>query len=295
MSAVECMIAGGFLGDLRMKKTILLVVFVLSALPVSNMWAASIGELLLEKGLVKVRRNNIDTVYRDQGQTIPVQNQDEIQTGIETRVTIQLTGKDESVELFSKSFFVVSKVDSEQSSVFLPTGKARFKVTAKKRTRKGRRSFRLRTTNAMIGVKGTDFIVGVSDGDTSLLTLSGSVSFASLAAPDIEVEVGTNQASKIQASKPPTAPVEVPSQVREEIIQSDTPKSFESIEFGELNGDPETSQDKKESQTEESTAEPETDIDEAIEEVNEAVSEIQEELNESQSQPKSIKFKIVDQ
>ena len=166
--------------------------------------------------------------------------------------------------------------------------------------KRGRRRFRMRTANAMIGVKGTDFIVGTADGDTSLLTLSGSVSFASISAPDIEVEVGTNQASKIQASKPPTVPVEVPPQVREEVIQGDTAKTFENIEFGELSKDQEADQEKKESQTEEGveeaeTEEPDTDIEEAIEEVDEAVSDIQEDLDDSQSQPKSIEFKIVDQ
>jgi hypothetical protein len=279
-----------------MKKTILLVVFVLLALPVSNIWAASVGDLLLEKGLVKVRRNNVDTIYRDQGQTVSVQNLDEIQTGFDTRVTIRLTGKDEAIELFSKSFFVVSNVNAEQSSVYMPTGKARFKITAKKRVRKGRRAFRLRTANAMIGVKGTDFVVGASDGDTSLLTLSGAVSFASLAAPDVEVEVGSNQASKIQASKPPTVPIDVPPQVREEVIQGDTTKAFENIEFGELSEDQEADQDKKETQTEEEAAEePDTAVDDLFEDVNENVDAIQEDLQDTQSQPKSVKFKIVDQ
>ena len=270
--------------------------FVLLALPVSNIWAASVGELLLEKGLVKVRRNNVDTIYRDQGQTVTVQNMDEIQTGFDTRVTIQLTGKDEAIELFSKSFFVVSNVNAEQSSVYMPTGKARFKITAKKRVRKGGRAFRLRTANAMIGVKGTDFVVGASDGGTSLLTLSGVVSFASLVAPDVEVEVGSNQASKIQASKAPTVPVEVPQQVREEVIQGDTTKAFENIEFGELSEDQEADQDKKETQTEEEAAEePDTAVDDLFEDVNENVDAIQEELQDTQSQPKSVKFKIVDQ
>jgi hypothetical protein len=279
-----------------MKKTILLVVFVLLALPVSNIWAASVGDLLLEKGLVKVRRNNVDTIYRDQGQTVSVQNLDEIQTGFDTRVTIRLTGKDEAIELYSKSFFVVSNVNAEQSSVYMPTGKARFKITAKKRVRKGRRAFRLRTANAMIGVKGTDFVVGASDGDTSLLTLSGAVSFASLAAPDVEVEVGSNQASKIQASKPPTVPVDVPPQVREEVIQGDTTKAFENIEFGELSEDQEADQDKKETQTEEEAAEEsDTAVDDLFDDVNENVDAIQEDLQDTQSQPKSVKFKIVDQ
>jgi len=282
-----------------MKKNILLFAFFLLIFPSLQIWAAPVGELSLEKGLVKVRRNNIDTVYRDPGQTVFVENKDEIQTGFNSKVIIKLTGKDEAIELYSASFFVVTAVDQEQSEVFLPTGKARFKVTARKPLKRGRRRFRLRTANALIGVKGTEFVVGASDGDTSLLTLSGSVSFASLAAPDIEVEVGANQASKIKQANPPTVPVVVPPKVREEVIESDSPEAFDNVEFSEETIEPEVSEDKKDEETEETeeevVEEPEPEVEDVIEEVDNTLSDLQDELEESQLQQKSIKFKIVDE
>ena len=57
----------------------------------------------------------------------------------------------------------------------------------------------------LFGVKGTEFILATGAEETSLLTLSGSVVFASVSAPDVEVVVTENQVSQIRQDSKPTA------------------------------------------------------------------------------------------
>jgi hypothetical protein len=57
-------------------------------------------------------------------------------------------------------------------------------------------------------------VVGASNTQTSLLTISGIVSVAPVSMPDIEIEVPANQASTIQQNSTPTAPVEVAPKMR---------------------------------------------------------------------------------
>ncbi|MCP4755352.1 MAG: FecR domain-containing protein [Proteobacteria bacterium] len=215
---------------IRFKLFFSLAIFMLAA---TNIHAELVGTLVLEKGFVKIRRNFIDTIYKDTGKQIPVHEKDEIQTGINTlvQVNIDKDGKDETITLYSVSFFTVSNVTKEKSEVFLPAGKAKFKIKRLELKKRSRR-FRLRSTNALIGVKGTEFVIGVSGGDTNLLTLEGAVSMASIAAPEIEVEIPQYQASQIKQNKRPTAPVFVPPEVRKKIVEADSPEVFKSVTFG---------------------------------------------------------------
>lgn len=195
-------------------------------------WAQGVGQLTIEKGVVKVRRNAIDTVYRNQESGIEVRNGDEIQTAGNSRATIRLSAQGDDIQLFSSSLFVVSNISPETSEVSMPIGKSRLLIKPRKIRKKGRKRFRLKTTNAIIGVKGTDFVVGVHDGSTSLLTLEGLVSMASVDTPDVEVDVPINQASQVKQNAQPTAPVVVPPQAREAVIKNDAPAVFNRIQFG---------------------------------------------------------------
>ena len=82
-------------------------------------------------------------------------------------------------------------------------------------------------------MRGTDFVVGASNTQTSLLTISGIVSVAPVSMPDIEIEVPANQASTIQQNSTPTAPVEVAPKMRQQILKADSPKAFRIVKFGE--------------------------------------------------------------
>ena len=57
-------------------------------MPFSMLMADSVGTLEMKRGVVKIRRNQVDTFYREIGVKVPVNNGDVIQTGNNTRVII---------------------------------------------------------------------------------------------------------------------------------------------------------------------------------------------------------------
>ena len=280
-----------------MKSIKLILSLSLVLLYTTALFAEQVGTLTIEAGTLKLRRSHMDTIYTDVGVTIPVENGDELQTGFKTRVKIQMTDPSDTIELFPNTFFTVKGISQEKSEMTMPAGKARFLVSKPVNlVKKKRRRFRIRTANAVIGVKGTEFVVGVLNGNTNLLTLSGIVSLASLAAPDIEVVVNPNQASKIRANRPPTLPVTVPPEVQQNIIESEDPESFEEVEFGEESEVEDATEDQAADDDEEEADEvEEQDVDELIEEVSDEVDQIQEDVDDAQSRGQAIEFTIIDE
>lgn len=198
---------------------------------VGCIYAKEVGSLTLKKGVVRIRRNLIDTLHSQAGKKISIQERDEIQAGANTRGVIDITAKGDQIELYPNTFLTIDEI-SEKSRFSLPVGKVFIKVN-KPKLRKKRRNFRLRAANASIGVKGTEFVVGVQGDTTSLLTVSGVVTMANLNAPEVEVEVSKNQATQVVADKKPTPPVEVTPEIKEAIIKSDSAETFQKVEVKE--------------------------------------------------------------
>ncbi len=213
---------------------IILLFFLFNSLPV---YAASmVGSMVLEKGIVKLRRAKTDRIFKKPGQKISVAGLDEIQTGKGSKVIITLDGQGDQIELLSQTFFKIDTAGKKDSQMSMSIGKARFKVKKRFQPRKSKRRkrFRVRTANAVVGVKGTEFILTTGAEETNLLTLSGSVVFSSISAPEIEVEVIQNQVSQIRLNSKPTAPVEVAPEVRSNIEEGDDTKVFKDIQFGKI-------------------------------------------------------------
>ncbi len=171
-------------------------------------------------------------VYEREGQKILIFNGDRIQTGRNSHVKISLKEQGDLIELQSFSFFKVAIGEENIDKMVLPVGKARFKV--RKRTGLKKKRFRVKTGNALVGVKGTEWVMSSGEGDTAVLTISGTVSLASILAPEIAVDVTENQASKIEQNKPPTTPIVVPPQVRQQVLSSDSRKAFGNIKYGSV-------------------------------------------------------------
>ena len=83
----------------------------------------------------------------------------------------------------------------------------------------------------MVGVRGTEFVLGTSGSQTNLLTISGLVTIAPVEAPEIEVEVPENQASQVQQGLAPTPPIPVAAEIQEQIIQEDSPQVFNVVDY----------------------------------------------------------------
>ena len=200
--------------------------------------AAEEAELELEMGLVKIMRAGKALVFKEKGSKIPLLLKDEIQTGANSKAQIRLPGKDETIKLGSRSFFGLDNLTEDQTQVSLLTGKGQFKVTPRKSARKPlrqkgkrRNRFKIRTVTAVVGVRGTEFVLGTSGSQTNLLTISGLVTIAPVEAPEIEVEVPENQASQVQQGLAPTPPIPVAAEVQEQIIQEDSPQVFNVVDY----------------------------------------------------------------
>ena len=200
--------------------------------------AAEEAELELELGLVKIMRAGKALVFSEKGSKIPLLLKDEIQTGANSKAQIRLPGKDETIKLGSRSFFGLDNLTEDQTQVSLLTGKGQFKVTPRKSARKPlrqkgkrRNRFKIRTVTAVVGVRGTEFVLGTSGSQTNLLTISGLVTIAPVEAPEIEVEVPENQASQVQQGLAPTHPIPVAAEVQEQIIQEDSPQVFNVVDY----------------------------------------------------------------
>ena len=196
------------------------------------------AELELERGLVKIMRAGQVLVFSKKGSKIPLLLKDEVQTGAISNALIRLPKKDETIKLGSRSFFGLDNLTEDQTNVSLLTGKGQFKVTPKKMARKSLRRkgkkrdrFKIRTVTAVVGVRGTEFVLGTSGSQTNLLTLSGMVTIAPVEAPEIEVEVPENQASQVQQGLAPTPPVPIAPEIQEQIVQEDSPQAFNVVDY----------------------------------------------------------------
>ena len=159
-------------------------------LMVSSVGAASEVQLYLETGRVKVKNQGKVRVlcHSDPLNLLIVELElgEQVLTGKNTRARIKMRGKEEEIRLRVDTLFKVNSLDSDQTEVEMPTGKARFKIKRKLNRKKNqRRKFNVRTVTALVGVRGTEFVMGTSGASTSLLTLAGSVEMAAVAAPEI--------------------------------------------------------------------------------------------------------------
>ena len=205
-------------------------------LMVSSVGAASEVQLYLETGRVKVKNQGKVRFLSHSDPLNPLivelELGEQVLTGKNTRARIKMRGKEEEIRLRVDTLFKVNSLDSDQTEVEMPTGKARFKIKRKlNRKKKQRRKFNVRTVTALIGVRGTEFVMGTSGASTSLLTLDGSVEMAAVAAPEIKVEVSIGEASKLDVGKAPTPPITVPPALQNSIVESDSADTFGEVSF----------------------------------------------------------------
>ena len=203
---------------------------------VSSVGAASEVQLYLETGRVKLKNQGKVRFLSHSDPLNPLivelELGEQVLTGKNTRARIEMREKEEEIWLRVDTLFKVNSLDLDQTEVEMPTGKARFKIKRKlNRKKKQRRKFNVRTVTALVGVRGTEFVMGTSGASTSLLTLVGSVEMAAVAAPEIKVEVSIGEASKLDVGKAPTPPISVPPALQNSIVESDSADTFGEVSF----------------------------------------------------------------
>ncbi len=185
--------------------------------------------LVLTRGKVEILTYGGIKTFTKAGKTIYFYDEDRVSTGKATKALITMNESGDIVEMYSRTSLKVKKPVKTEDRVLLEKGKARFQT--QKRT-SPLRQFRIETANALIGVKGTEFIVDFSKNSTNLLTLEGKVGLASSGQPEVEVEVSANQVSRVQAAKLPAKPTKIPKDKIRQILNSDQPDSFGGVKFG---------------------------------------------------------------
>ena len=232
------------------------------------------NSLELHSGIVKLIRNGKSMILQKEGETYSLLANDRLQTGKDTRVSLYLKNRDNTVKLFSHSFFKLDDLSEEENNVALLTGKSNFSVkplpessgdekevnqnkemkkvpentlTAKlggklkgnltklvrTKQRSQKKRFKVRTVSAIVGVRGTDFVVATSGDSTNLLALSGKLTLANKIVPDYEIPVVANEVSYVREGSGPSVPVTVSVEERDSIAKADGADSFQEVEFGQ--------------------------------------------------------------
>jgi hypothetical protein len=225
--------------------------------------------LELHSGTVKLIRDGKSQIINNAGETFALQANDRLQTGKKTKITLYLKNRDNTVKLFSNSFFKLDDLAAEENSVALLTGKGNFNVKPlpktsntenaeaenskkgkklnkfgvklgaklaklkKSKLRGKKKRFNIRTVSAILGVRGTEFVVATGGDTTNLLALSGEVTLASPEIPDYEIPVLANEVSNVREGSGPSIPVAVSPEERDKIAKADGKDSFQEVQFGE--------------------------------------------------------------
>lgn len=82
----------------------------------------------LHSGIVKLIRNGKSVILQKAGETYSLLANDRLQTGKDTQVSVYLKNRDNTVKLFSHSFFKLDELSEEANNVALLTGKSNFSV-----------------------------------------------------------------------------------------------------------------------------------------------------------------------
>jgi hypothetical protein len=266
---------------MKIKQIIFILLFPL--LCTQSLIGAEIGTLVIEKGVIRIRRDHTDEIYQTLNKKIRIFERDEIYTGSNTRGTLRMLSITHTVSLYSNTMYQVPE-DRYETVSKVTIGKVRFKIKQKKKLA-WQRKISIKTASAIIGIKGTDFMIGVKGQDTSIITIEGTVSFANIKMPLIAVDITANQSSKVTKGEAPLTPITVtPEQIRT-IVKDDDISSFEELpianeetspENQSKNGEDKEEGDEKEEETTETPAEELEEIIDLVEEVSNEIESVTE-------------------
>jgi len=104
-------------------------------------------------------------------------------------------------------------------------------VRTKQRSKKER--FKVRTVTAIVGVRGTDFVIATIGDSTNMLCVSGECTLASQEVPKYKIPMVANEVSHVREGSGPSVPKTVTVEERDSIAKADGADSFQEIEFGQ--------------------------------------------------------------
>ena len=95
-----------------------------------------------------------------------------------------------------------------------------------------KKRFKVRTVSAVVGVRGTEFVVAATEDSTNVLTVTGEVTLASAELPGFEVVLPKSSISRVSEGSAPSQPVVVPPSEQQQIVESGNVDGFQEVEFG---------------------------------------------------------------
>ena len=194
------------------------------------------GELTLDKGIVKIRRQGRESLLQIPKSKVPLYEKDVVQTGPQSRATLKLRLKKyEVVRLYGNSYLTVEAVKGDRTTMVLSAGKAEFSISgpSPSTTR-----FEVKTHRLFISAGQAKFIVGVETGGAYVAALEGEIT-VTLAAPqkarpglqpDTRVALTGSQAIVSTAGEVFSTVVEVSQDEAEELTSKDGLAPFREME-----------------------------------------------------------------
>ena len=202
----------------------LVALFLLGGAPCASAQQA-IADVVIQHGILKVRREEGERIFREIGLKIPLAETDVVHSGKDTRATITVRETGESITLYSDSHLQMSEVRPRRSLFQLAVGKALFLVRAAEKTLRETtgtpRQTTVRTATVTVGVKGTEFVVGTKDDESYVMTVAGTVSVRPGADLQREVEVKSGEAYYATAAQAPARPVTVSDETTRRVLRED--------------------------------------------------------------------------
>ena len=128
------------------------------------------------------------------------------------------------------------KSNSDEMKKASPTRTLKKIAGSSKRKRGGllarKKRFKVRTVSAVVGVRGTEFVVAATEDSTNVLTVTGEVTLASAELPEYEITLPKSSVSKVTEGRTPSKPVSVPILEQQQIVDSANIEGFQEVEFG---------------------------------------------------------------
>jgi len=128
------------------------------------------------------------------------------------------------------------KLNSDEMKKASPVRTQKNFTQSSKRKRGGllarKKRFKVRTVSAVVGVRGTEFVVAATGDSTNVLTVTGEVTLASAELPGFEVVLPKSSISRVSEGSAPSRPVVVPPSEQQQIVESGNVDGFEEVEFG---------------------------------------------------------------
>ena len=136
----------------------------------------------------------------------------------------------------SETVLQSGKSNSDEMKKASPARTLKKIARSSKRKRGGllarKKRFKVRTVSAVVGVRGTEFVVAATEDSTNVLTVTGEVTLASAELPEYEITLPKSSVSKVTEGRTPSQPVSVPILEQQQIMDSASIEGFQEVEFG---------------------------------------------------------------